>query len=239
MRIISFLVLLSLPFFSMSSVLYAADCDIIYEEADGSRNKVREPGTFARAPKRNNGQISQKDFFFSAPIFSNTTFLRCSAAGQRQGFHQIEYEVLSPRANASEGANIVGKVEVQYDAPQRRLRLRWIEIDERYQQKHHATKALETLFSDLKCRDIRLANPVVHLEVSITKKHLFTLYTRMGFVAKSQAADVLSMEVLLRDIKLPFYEKLKAMKAAAQATSSTKAEAPSPSPKAEASVKEK
>jgi ribosomal protein S18 acetylase RimI-like enzyme len=169
-------------------------CDIIYVDDDGIERRVRERATFARKVPRDNKKIAQPER--STVLKDTATFLFCTACHSEANLTQIHYEILTERKNLSEGANIVGGIDLQFIPQEMRFRIANIEVNENDRRQHHATHALKTLFIDLKHRTA--GDFKVVLDVANSNAPALKLYKNFGFKQTSQFADVLRMEVELK-----------------------------------------
>ena len=91
------------------------------------------------------------------------------------------------------------------------LRLRHIEIDEGFRQQHHATRALETLFTQLRKSSALPKDVEVWLEYSTCYPYLGTLYKSFGFKNSNEPsiAETKVLRVELSKTKFPYYRKIK------------------------------
>jgi ribosomal protein S18 acetylase RimI-like enzyme len=171
-------------------------CDIVYEE-DGVERLVRERSTFSKKIPRDIKKIAQPEL--STALKDTPTFLFCTGCNSNPELTQIHYEILMKRKNLSEGANIVGGIDLQFMPKEMQFRLANIEVNEIDRGQHHATHALRTLFADLKQRTAG-GNFKVVLDVAESNAPALKLYKNFGFVKTGQNADVLRMEVDLKQV---------------------------------------
>jgi hypothetical protein len=91
------------------------------------------------------------------------------------------------------------------------IRLRNIEIEEQYRKAHHGTRALETLFTQLRQSTVFPGNAEVWLEYSSCDQFLAPWYDSFGFCStpESSFAETKVMRVLLSKTKFPYNKKMK------------------------------
>lgn len=181
-------------------------CDIMYSNADGDDDKVRELSTIKSSPARNEKILGQEGIIIR--ISDSKSFLLCSAFRDDSELTEISYEILTMRDNSDQGANIVGNIEVQFYPESHELRLRHIEVDEKHRRQKCAMRALESLFADLRRRDEFKVPRKIYLEVSIENEAAISLYKKFGFTPEgSNVLDVMKMSVFSNKIKFPLFKK--------------------------------
>jgi ribosomal protein S18 acetylase RimI-like enzyme len=178
------------------------DCDILYD-----KQKARLSSTLSASPKINKETFAQEGHV--SRIQQYPTCLLCTGTTFHVVPEQAVYEILSDRENREEGANIIGHIHLQYLSNQNMLRISDLKVKKKERRKGHGTRALETLFRDLRNRTV-FQNTLVTLEVADSNVAAITLYKSLGFQASRRAYDdVTNMTVLLNDTKFPFYNRTK------------------------------
>jgi len=91
------------------------------------------------------------------------------------------------------------------------LRLRQIEIKEPYRRQHHATRALETLFRQLRESELLPKATEIWLEYSTFYPFLTILYQNFGFQETHEQSfgETKVLKVNLFKTKFPYYTKMK------------------------------
>lgn len=142
------------------------------------------------------------------------TYIKCVYFGDIQQLTQSQFSIHQSRDDQE-----IGEILLQY-YPQGgyyntggqtpTLRLRHIEIKNGFRREHHATRALETLFRQLRASPLLPKNTEIWLEYSSCYPYLEKLYTDFGFEGTQEPsfAETKVLRVNLHKTRFPYYSKM-------------------------------
>lgn len=194
------------------SVILNLLCPSALWSADDS-NKSKKVPTFHSAQK------SQKIFELKEyAIKGYETCLVCTFSENRQPLTEINFDIYERPDGKTRGEKI-GALLLQYypsggyyqtSGKTSVLRLRHIEINDSYQQQYHATRALETLFRQLRTTTILPKETEIWLEYNVTQSFLKRMYASFGFEETQEPtyAEIKILKVLVSKSKFPYFAKL-------------------------------
>lgn len=157
-------------------------------------------------------RIVEKDKVSKIPNYE--TYLKCTASEDSKHSTQNDFTI-----HQNDGQKI-GEILLQYYPTGGHyktggrtpiIRLRHIEIEEQFRRNHSATRALETLFTELRKSAALPQNVEVWLEYSSSYKFLAPWYQSFGFqhTEEPSAFETKVMRVLLSKTQFPYYKKIK------------------------------
>ena len=164
--------------------------------------------------------------------------MACTAHSNTARFGEINFGIYN------ELDQKVGEILLQYypgnynyKIGEKVMRLRSIEIDEKYKKQGHGTRALETLFTKFRVlKNVIPQDSFICLERP-TKEHLKKWYEKFGFIALKDFTDLSIMIVPVIGTQFPYYAKLKAAQQAQAAALAQKKEQDEKDKKDQANVK--
>lgn len=141
------------------------------------------------------------------------TYIQCNYFGDTAHLTQSQFYIFR-----TQDSQKIGEILLQYypnggyyktDRHQPTLRLRHIEVKDPYKRQHHATRALETLFTELRKSPHLPRDVQVWLEYSTCHSFLAEFYQKFGFKEADEPcfAETKALNVPLYSIKFPYYSQ--------------------------------